>query len=68
MAMLLTFWRSAKVTPSEPVSCPMDAGNVRDDDYPDRSGDPGAGGRGVVYTTGLLQLWANDSHNCGKLW
>ena len=53
--MLLTFWRSAKVTPSEPVSCPTDAGNVRDDDYPDRSGDPGAGG-GVVYTTGLLQL------------
>lgn len=27
------------MTPSVAVSCPMDAGNVRDDEYPDRLGD-----------------------------
>ncbi len=33
------FWDTIEVTPSVAVSCPMDAGNVRDDEYPDRLGD-----------------------------
>lgn len=48
------------VTPSEPVSCPMDAGNVRPDDYPDRFRVYRKGGQVCAQRTDYDKLWGLD--------